>query len=64
MTMMDKGRKRSFFKTIRGKLSLQMLAVGLIPILVISGLVYWSMASAAQNASEKWMMLDPQCGTT
>jgi HAMP domain-containing protein len=51
--MMDKERKRSFFKTLRGKLSLQMLAVGLIPILVIGGLVYWSMASAAQNTSDK-----------
>lgn len=51
--MVHKERKRSFFKTLRGKLSLQMLAVGLIPILVIGGLVYWSMASAAQNTSNK-----------
>ena len=50
---MHKESKRSFLKTLRGKLSLQMLAVGLIPILVIGGLVYWSMASAAQNTSDK-----------
>ena len=52
-TVIEKEQKRSFFKTLRGKLSLQMLIVGLIPILVIGGLVYWSMASAAQNTSDK-----------
>jgi HAMP domain-containing protein len=51
--MMHKERERSFFRTLRGKLSLQMLAVGLIPILAIGGLMYWTMDSAAENTSEK-----------
>ena len=52
--MMDKGRKRSFFKTIRGKLSLQMLLIGLVPALLVGVIVYCSMYSAQQSDSDSW----------
>ena len=44
-------KRRSFFKSLRGKVSLQMLIVSLVPILIAGGLVYNSMAGAEQSAS-------------
>jgi len=43
-------KKRSFFKSLRGRLSLQMLLVSLVPILVIGGLVYRGMNNSRESA--------------
>ena len=45
-------KQRSFFKSLRGKVSLQMLIVSLLPVLVIGGLVWSSMANLEDNTSE------------
>lgn len=39
-------KKRSFLKSLRGKVSLQMLVVSLLPIVLVGGLVYNSMLTA------------------
>jgi HAMP domain-containing protein len=46
--------ERSFFKTLRGKLSLQMLLIGLVPALLVGVIVYGSMYSAQQSDSDSW----------
>ncbi|MBT4512739.1 MAG: HAMP domain-containing protein [Chloroflexi bacterium] len=45
-------KQRTFFRSLRGKVSLQMLIVSLVPILIVGGLVYNSMSSAEQSASD------------
>lgn len=47
-------KERSFFKTLRGKLSLQMLLISLMPALLVGVIVYWSMYSAQQSDSDSW----------
>lgn len=43
-------RRRPFYKSLQGKVSLQMLIVALLPIAIISGLVYNSMKSSEDSA--------------
>ncbi|MBT4512448.1 MAG: HAMP domain-containing protein [Chloroflexi bacterium] len=45
-------KNRSFFKSLRGKLSLQMLLISLIPIIIIGLLVNLSMSDAENQASD------------
>ncbi|MCP4607804.1 MAG: HAMP domain-containing protein [Planctomycetes bacterium] len=45
-------KERSFFKSLRGKISLQMLLVSLIPIIIIGMLVYFSMSDTESKASD------------
>ena len=45
-------KKRSFFKSLRGKIGLQMLVVGIAPILVVGVIVYLSMSSSQYNADD------------
>ena len=45
-------KQRPFFRSLRGKVSLQMLIISLLPILIVGGLVYNSMSSAEQSASD------------
>lgn len=44
--------QRSFFKSLRGKISIQMLLVSLLPILIIGAVVYTSMLRAENKASD------------
>ena len=44
-------KKRSFLKTLRGKLSIQMLMVSLVPILIVGALAYYSMSDAQNSTS-------------
>lgn len=44
--------QRSFFKSLRGKISIQMLLVSLLPILIIGAVVYSSMLRAENKASD------------
>ncbi len=45
-------KQRNFHKSLRGKISLQMLMVSLIPIIIIGVLTYSSMSNAEQSASD------------
>lgn len=50
--MREKSRKRPFLNTLRGRMTLHMLLVTLVPIVVIGCLVYTSMRSSERNASD------------
>ncbi len=45
-------KERSFFKSLRGKITVQMLLVSLIPIIIIGMLVNFSMSGAEDKASD------------
>lgn len=45
-------KQRPFFKSLRGKVSIQMLIVSLLPIILVGGLVYNSMSTAEDKASD------------
>jgi len=44
-------QERAFLKSLRGKVTTQMLLVALVPILIIGALVYTSMTRAENSAS-------------
>jgi len=50
--MREKGKKRSFLRTLRGRMTLHMLLVTLVPIVVIGCLVYTTMRSSERKASD------------
>ncbi|MCX5999356.1 MAG: HAMP domain-containing protein [Chloroflexi bacterium] len=45
-------KKRPFLKSLRGKISLRMLLVSLLPIILVGGLAYSSLASSSQRAND------------
>lgn len=45
-------KKRTFFKSLRGKITMRMLLVGLVPIVVIGLLVYLMMNQSQDSASD------------
>ena len=45
-------KQRSFFKSLRGKISMQMLVLSLLPIIIVGVLAYTSMSNAEQSASD------------
>ena len=45
-------KQRSFFRSLRGKISIQMLAISLIPILVIGGFVWNSLVGLEDDTKE------------
>ncbi len=48
----NKETQRSFFKSIQGKIIIQMMLVSLIPIIIIAAMVYVSMLDSQQSASD------------
>jgi len=44
-------KQRSFFKSLRGKISLQMLLVSLIPIVILGSVVFFRMQDSEDNAN-------------
>jgi len=50
--MMQQRKQRAFWKSLRGKILILMLAVSLIPIILVGGLMYNSMAASEDSVND------------